>query len=346
MTSIPRPSILPAWAACACYDSQEEVGEAAHRGTLQHRALEGLLKGESAEEILRACDNLALELKIDDLTVEETQAVDWAREQIVTQADGKKIESEVKLYYYAEDSLEPLFEGTADAITGLDIFDLKTGRSHDYKWQMAAYAAMYMQRRPKLEEVNVHLLYSSNQKMVSMVFQRWKAEAMVNGILERRNDPAKKPTPCNFCGWCAHAKDCAALTDLAQMVGQGREDFVLEKFHASEISDPEQMAKALRLARFLKPWTEGVEHHAKELAIKQGLKIPGFAVVTRQGARGIQDVATAYAQSGLPIPEFLTCCTVQITPLEKKLGKKEFSTRLDSLVQRKPETAYLQEEKL
>lgn len=344
MISAPRPSILPAWAACACYDSAEGSSEAADRGTLQHKYLECLLRKTPEAETTRTLENLALELKIDDITEEEKSGVKWAFDEIKLQAAGRPIESEVKIYYYANpDDFDPTFEGTTDVACGTDLFDLKTGSAHDYKWQMAAYAAMQCQRK-NLEEVNVHLLYSKIQRKVSMCFQRWKAEEMVRAVLALRNDPKKRPTPCNFCSWCAHRATCNELVSLAQHVGAGREDFTLEKFHASEIGDPVEMAKALKLSRFLKGWAEGIEHHAKELAIKQGMKIPGFKIGTRQGNREIKDVATAFALSNLAATEFLPCCSVSITSLEKKLGKKDFEKRMTSVVTRKPESTFLTEE--
>lgn len=344
MISAPRPSILPAWAACACYDGEEEAGDAAKRGTLQHKYLECLLRGVPEAETNRTLENLALELKIEDITEEECEGVRWAHSEIKLHANGRPIESEIKLYYYNDpEDFDPIFSGTADAACGIDMWDLKTGRGHDYKWQMAAYASMQMQRKG-LKEVNVHLLYSSIQRKVSMVFEDWKAKAMVDEVLALRNAPNKRPTPCTFCNWCQHRATCNELVSLAKHVGEGREDFTLQEFHASKIEEPEQMARALKLSRFMKVWAEAVEHHAKELAIKQGLKIPGFKVGTRQGAREIKDVATAFGLSSLPITEFLPSCSVSITSLEKKLGKKEFEKRLASVVTRKPESTFLTEE--
>jgi hypothetical protein len=103
------PSKHPAWRQCPCYDGKDEAGPAAHRGTLQHKYLEELLKGQPPAEI--SPDDP------DCLNEQEIESVLWAADFIKATSLGGTLKAETPVAYFksAED-FEPIYEGTADAI--------------------------------------------------------------------------------------------------------------------------------------------------------------------------------------------------------------------------------------
>lgn len=331
-----RPSKMPALAACPCYDSQEEAGEAAERGTFLHSIMEEWLRTgaqPSGRTITRLNDD-------------EYHGIMWAVEYIKTIANGAPLELEQKMgFYLSPNDMDPLFEGTQDAGCQFHLFDLKTGDEHDYEFQMAAYAAMRCQR-DNINSIRVHILYSRTRQSHSYNITREDAELAICDIVQRAQDPSKKPTlgGCSFCKWCANAGTCPELKKGADAVTAGRDDWKLDTYHAHQISDPIQMAKALRMARMIKQWAEGVEHHAKEMVNKQGLLLPGFKLQRRQGVRTVTDTAQALLLSGLSAEQFIACCTAKVGELEKALGK-EGMQKLETVLKRGPEQAFFVEEK-
>ena len=330
----------PMWSVCACFDNKDDVGPAAIRGTIQHKALECLLK------------NVPYPLNDPPLTEDEMTAVLWAWKWIKDNTHGMTLRCEVTMEYFDKpDDFEPLFFSTLDveAISkdgkSAMIFDYKSGEDHGYDYQMASYAAMVCQKY-NLDEVNVFLLFGKLQKPHGIKFTRAKAEEMLRWVLARRADPDKKPNPCDYCGWCKHAATCPPLNEAALTVVAGREDWKLETFHASEITKPAEMSKALTMARLVKSWAEAVEHHAKELAIKKGEKIPGFKVTKRSGVRVVSNPSMAFKIADLSALEFIDlCCTVRVTDLEKKIGKKEFAEKFEPVLSRNADSMFLTAEK-
>ena len=334
------PSAHPGIIQCPCYMGSSIAGEAAQRGTLQHEYLEELLTQPTRAKML-------------GLTDEERDGTEWAAKYVRQHSHGAICCEERLEYKESEWDDEPTFFGTCDAYSinpkpvlgqkTANLFDLKTGEPHDYEWQMAAYAAMLCQKH-QLDEVVVHLMFSKIKDSTPYRIERWKAEQMVKHVLSLRNDPNKQPTPCDYCRWCANAGTCPALVERASTVAAGREDWALEQYHASAITDPAQMSKALKLARCIKEWAEAVEHHAKDMAIKRGEIIPGFAVSKRGGAKEITDARLAFAASGMEIDPFLECCNPRIGDLEKVL-KKDGMKKLENCIKRKPDQYFLVTEK-
>ena len=144
-------------------------------------------------------------------------------------------------------------------------------------------------------------------------------------------------------------------------IADGREDWHLEQYHASQIDNPLEMSKALTLARQVKRWIEGVEHHAREMATKQGRTIPGYVLKEKVGKRICTDVAGAFDASGLPSKDFLQCCSLRFStsksdPSQKglenaymkansmhslSLAKRELKSKLEPFVKQLPSSISL-----
>lgn len=299
------PSSLPAIDKCACYVSDPTPSEAAEKGTDEHELLANALRGNYEWD-----DNARPEVR---------EKIEWAVEQIKMRADGPLV-IEKRLTLLSE-NFETLTYGTLDAysrcreIGRIALFDYKSGEIRDYNAQLVAYALMLMQTAGQTE-CHVFILFGRYKKVVEFVITREDAQQRIAALIARRRDPNRQPTPCDYCQWCANRLTCPPLNQAALAVNAGREDWKLETYHASEITSPAQMAKALRIARMLKGWIDAVEFHAKKMG-----NLPGFVLKDRNGKRFVKSLTDAFQRSGLTQEQFLECCDVSVTALEEEYAK-------------------------
>jgi hypothetical protein len=321
-------------AQCPCWESSG-ASDATEAGTDRHAALADLFAGN--DELLTLLED------------EQADAVRWAAEYIRLKAPllDEKIWFETKL------QIMDGMEGTADCMCGDQLFDLKW-RFRDYNAQMAAYALGMFRLRPEFPFVQVHLLFGESRESRTYRITKEEAEAVVAKVIAYASMSDKKPTPCDYCGWCSRQIGCSAYTERAAAVVDGREDWKLEQYHSSQISDPAEMSKALTMAKQLSKWCEAVEFKAKEMAVKDGVTIPGYKLQTRQGNQFVVDIAAAFQLAGLPQDKFLDCCNVVLTKLgetyatftgqKKAPGVRELNQKLAAVIDRKPSTVSLVKE--
>lgn len=298
-----RPSSLPALAQCPCFESGSS--EYTDDGTERHAALSEHFAGDNG--------------RLDLMDEEQAEAVKWAADYIRLHApmSDHSIQFETKLSVMLEVDLEEFeLKGTPDAVCGNDLFDLKT-RPRDYVPQMAAYALMMFDQAPERPFVRVHLLFAALRKHETFKLTREAAVKIVVPIVANSLDSNRVPKPCDYCNWCANKLTCSAIKDRVQAVQSGREDWELEQYNTSFISEPAEMAKALRVARLLAKWCEAVEFRAKTMWIKEGMAIPGFKLQERAGKSVITDVLEAFRLSGLPEETFLKCCDLRMETSKK-----------------------------
>ena len=301
-----RASSLPALAQCPAFESGDTAWT--ESGTDRHTALRNHFAG----------DDTMLEL----LDEEEQTGIRWAADYIRLKANL----ADHPITWEEENSCNAILEdfteipGTPDAICGTDIFDLKW-RERDYTAQMAVYALARFQEMPGIEFIQVHLLFAALQRVQVLIFTPETTQPLVEKIVtDARANP--DPRPCDYCGWCSKRVSCPALNERAQTVAAGREDWKLEQYHASQITTPDQMAKALALASHLEKWAAGVKYHAKEMVIKQGVSIPGYELKSKAGRASCADVLGAFQSTGLPAEEFLRCCDLRMETSKENPDKK------------------------
>lgn len=292
MTAL-RASSLPALAQCSAFESGST--EWTESGTDRHAALHAHF----------AEDDTLLDLLPED----EQEGVRWAAEYIRLKAPMEEhpLMWETPAQVILDDFTE--IPGRMDAYCGREVFDLKW-RQRDYSAQMALYALARLQATNAFE-VRVHILFAAFKRAEVIIFDHESASKIVEEIVAKtRTNP--EPTPCDYCGWCAKKVTCQALNDRAQAVAAGREDWKLAQYHASELANPSEMAKALVLAKHLSKWCEAVEHFAKEMWIKKGLTIPGYELRSKAGKSSCHDILSAFQASGLDHLEFLKCCEIRL----------------------------------
>ena len=192
-----RPSNLPKLAVCACYVSNPDAGPAAARGS----ALDGLFRAR-----MQGCPDQAemfYQPSADDLA-----AVEWAVNTLrALVADSVVLTREDDCRVVIPGFENP---GTADALIldKLSHADLKTGAMRNYREQMAAYALGLMEAH-FASEWTAHLLFCDQRELVTIRFTYREVKATVEKVIAAYYNPAKQPTPCEYCGWCAKAETCA-----------------------------------------------------------------------------------------------------------------------------------------
>lgn len=312
------PSSFPARGKCAHWIQQPEKEESEdspkRRGILGHLALAAILKDNTNKNVPAEC------------TPDEIAAAEWAAKYIKKNTSSSRlIEQKIEI----ELDFDLWTFGTADVIDPplrekLVVVDYKAGAySKGYLLQVMAYALGAMQKYD-CEKVRLFVLYGVDRYPLITDTNYEECEAAVRKIKHRCEHPEEyKYVPCEFCEWCGNHISCEALNNKVQKVATEYEDnFELDNYHSSEITNPKMMAKALELAKICENWAQSVKHHAKEMALN-GTNIPGYEITTR--ANRIyreEDVPDVFRVSGFTSEEFISCCKVSPSKIEKKMAEK------------------------
>ena len=336
-------SKFPAWSHCGGFDGGDidpaDLTHPANRGTLQHAYIEQMIKGDVDGDLVK------------ELTTEECEGCEWAMGFL----DGKKAMSEHKVRYMNDD-FEEVYTSTLDLQWYdegvLNIADIKTGEQRSYAMQLAGYALASMQMEGVTECV-CHEVYTKFKKVETYRFTYDDAKGQVESILATRK--ANVASKCSYCGWCSHIEDCPEIVTDVVTVAEGYADLHLDSWHPSELTDPNQMLTALKVAKVLEGWCKSVKHHANDMAIKQGLPIPGTKVKTRKGKQSLTDVNEAFSLSGFTPEEFMSVCTVSVPNLadiekertgeSKAKARKSLESRLGAVIKSGKDSTFLELEK-
>lgn len=334
-----RPSSLPMLAECPQFVSggDDDVSEYADAGTLRHKALYALLAGDDDKPLLA-------------LPEVDRSGVQWAAEQIrlLAPMSDYPLECEVRDSFVGPNFIE--ISGTPDVVCGPYVFDLKW-RPRNYDAQMAAYAGMRFDKG--WEKVDVYLLFGATQRKSHLRLDSDGVDEVLLKVINPLLDKAPA-RPCEYCDWCSKRLTCPARLEQVNALAAGREDWELEQYHASKIETPEEMGKALRLAKHVAKWAESVIYHAREMAVKRGVTPTGYKVTTKQGNRYVSSVTEAYARLGMPQDKFLELCSVslpklcdayrQVHGLDTAAGaEKEVVRKLGEVIQRAESSVSLTE---
>ena len=303
------PSKFPALDLCACYESNGETSEAAEEGIKQHKELECLIDGA------------------DPQSEGWNEGVLWAYNRI--KELFKISTSEIKLSLLDDDFQEILY-GTADVVGylyngNLAVGDYKSGQQRDSKAQLAVYALMAMQKHGE-KFCQCFIWYGRDKWEESFAFTYEEAYNLVYAIIKKVGDPSKKPNLCEYCAWCKHSGTCGATTQAIATVASGYDDPIdissIDTWHASEITDPNQLGKIYEVAQYLAKWADNAKHSIKQKLV-QGETVTGYKLRNGAKKRHVSDIAKAHELSGLTPDEFLACCSVAVGKLEKKIAEKE-----------------------
>ncbi len=280
------PSSAPKLAECAVFVGASGASAAAERGTALDRAIRLAMDGDTAP--------------LDQLTGDDLTAATWGIETLRRLSGGEHVETREEYLAMAVPGLSKL--GTADAICKRQrwVADIKTGQVRNYRQQLAAYALACMEDH-FAESWTAHVIYVDQQLVRSYDFTRAEAEATTQRWISEATSADAKPTPCEYCQWCAHFNECGAITRqaesaLALVKTDGR---TLDQIRAEIAADPLQMSV------FAANWKTAEKHIAEPVIelLKQrlasGEEIPGWKVSTSEGREYVEAAAIAKASANV-----------------------------------------------
>ena len=280
------PSSAPKLAECAVFVGASGASAAAERGTAIDRAIRLAMDGDTAP--------------LDQLTADDLAAATWGIETLRKLSGGEHVETREEYLAMAVPGLSKL--GTADALCKRQrwVADIKTGQVRNYRQQLAAYALACMEDH-FAESWTAHVVYVDQQLVRSYDFTREEAEATTQRWIAEATSADAKPTPCEYCQWCAHFNECGAITRqaesaLALVKTDGR---TLDQIRAEIAADPLQMSV------FAANWKTAEKHIAEPVIellkerLAAGDDIPGWKVSTSAGREYVEAEAIAKASANV-----------------------------------------------
>ena len=260
------------------------------RGTAKHTAVATILKGTQEER----------QKALAGLTDREREDVQWVVRKVIeiVEANGYStadLRVEQRVTMLKPDSFEVEYFGTYDGEVGPIDLDWKFGEERNYFTQLVGYA------RPKLELSGEprrfgYLIYGRLRRVTRHVLERKTVQMIADSLLARRQSPDRKPTICQYCGWCAKKATCSALTATSLALVERRDDWTLKlpSPHVSQLGDPVWMGAARYVwLRYLKSWGEGIGFASSNMAAA-GIAPTGFSIRTEKGRTGISDTRAAF----------------------------------------------------
>ena len=219
------------------------------------------------------------------LEAEEQDAVTWAVSTTKRFACTYEIVTDERSLKVIVPGMEH-HTGTEDArVPDLSLsLDLKSGQIRNYREQMAAYALGNMAAYfvPKWTCV---LLFADQRVEIVHEFTYDEAKAIVDEVLADFHDPAKVPTPCDYCGWCAAKNTCPALVrpiaESLEIIEAPK--LTLEDMKHQIVSNPARLGAFLAAANLFKRelW-DYAKDHAKSM-MERGEEVPGWKLSKSSG---------------------------------------------------------------
>jgi len=324
-----RSSSAPALIKCGAWQSQPFDTKQKSTGNDRHNALEELFKGN--------------EEPLGKLEPDDREGVEWAADYIrahTSESWPMEWEKSGRLVMANNVASDVTISGRWDLANGPEMFDMKWREPSDgksYEAQCAIYAAMNMARGQK-GPITFHLLYGFSRWADVQQYSKNRCDEIILRLLESIKNNEATPNP--YCNWCGAVLQCPAMNKLALKVADSFNGEV-ELFEPNRLLEPANLAKALKFARALKSWQEGVERHAKE-AVESGIELEGFRVQERTTPRKVSDLARAFQASGLTNEQFVNCCSLKMTALveayaeangvNKAAARREISERLAPVI--------------
>jgi hypothetical protein len=311
------PSSLKNKEICPHWQNRPGSSAAADEGTRMHEAAEtNNLEGLNSEQCAQ------VESCIAAVALREADIIDCSRH------------NELKL------EIGSLTFGTADVVlvgtTTASIIDYKMGRvlvdpaeKNLQGWAYAlgvfetfnvdAVTVIFLQPRcDSISECTFHRAHDYNRMLARVVEVIRKAE-------DEKSPFCPHPENCEYCGRKA---ECPALASKALAVATQYSDELQlpDEMHPSSITDPKQMALALKLAPVLADWAQSVRKHALDM-VQEGQEIPGYGLKFRSGQRTIKDIPLVWdlihSEFAVSLSDFLPACSISVTALEKSVKSQQ-----------------------
>jgi len=315
------PSSLNCMRLCPCFRGGLS-SDVAETGERIHEYFADLIKGEPLPK---------------DADLDEVEQAEWAVSTLNNFMSQTDMHVEEQLYLIDDDTFEEIMWGYADVFSMTSrasgdimvLADLKTGEPRDCTAQMAAYARMLYQKYD-CGRVEVHVLYSRYKKDDTYILNFGDTDFIFDVIKEAQKE-GRQPVFCEYCGWCSLQSACpqtkAIITAITKSENYDITDIVDWKI---ENASPDKLGQMYLALSWLESFADRVKSQIKQ-KVQDGMEIPGFKRVTTT-KRSIKDLPAAFTVSGLSSEDFLDCCSVSVSKLQKKLGRDTMDSILGDLI--------------
>ena len=220
-------------------------------------------------------------------------------------------------------------DNTADAI------DYKTGYGKiddaEINIQGQAYVLGLFQKFPQVTEITMWFLVPARDEASMHTFTRDDIPAIrlrISTIIERAECGGHYNPQPGVCDYCGNQGRCPALASKVLTIAQRYQEDGLpipESVHGSEQDDPVKVAALMTLVPIVESWANGVRKRATEMAVDQGMTLPGFKVIEMSKPRSITSALGAFeaVQDEVELRDFMTCVDkVSYPKLEELFASK------------------------
>lgn len=317
------PSSLGPKEACPRFQNREGTSEAAEAGTRCHEAVEKYVLGKPRKAWAKG------------LTDEQLEAVQLCIQYLKDARAARSKEHELlqEHYWPVGNESDPTTAGYADIVLvdriqrEADVIDWKFGIGEvddaETNPQGIAYALGVFQKFLSLERVTVHFVCPFQDLITTHTFTREEVlmqELRIRTIVARAEDPASPPRPsAGVCIWCAHKATCTPLHNFALRISSKHTELVLPtEIRPSHVYDPEYLAMGQEIAGVMEAWAKAWKQHATNLAVTEGVEIPGYEVanVAKRSIKDIRQVLITARAAGVTDDQLNELLNLPITKLE------------------------------
>ena len=270
-----RASSLPKLAECPVFVGGDGYSEFAQRGTRIDNDIREIVSGKP---VVASEDE------------GERAATTWGVQTLLNLAGGSPIETREE---YLQMDIPGLSRtGTADALCVEKkwLADIKSGQIRNYREQMAAYALACMNAHWEFSWTT-HVVYVDQRVVRSYEFTLEQAERIVQGVISAATSPLARPTPCQYCDWCANKDRCKALVvqskhALADIDATNGDTLTIIRERL--LASPEQHADFVaRFKWFAKEFGEPLTDALKERLVA-GEEVPGWKLTNPSPRRYVE----------------------------------------------------------
>jgi len=297
------PSSLQASEACPRFtqEQREETADSASaKGTLQHKAAEtrdlSILNGDEA---MVAAVQKCLDYEDRVLAYFRDRGV----EPIVEGENYLSVGDDI-----VRDATGKEWEGITGGFPDRVIYSLQLGEAHILDWKYGAVPVTPTKDNVQGHsyELGVRKRLGPRIKLVTIHFyapyQNWSEEEhaekyihtfgpedaparelRIRTIIARKKSKNAKPVAkVDLCIWCAKKGDCEANRAAIIPLEGKYEDLVCPDVVAPhQLSLPSQYAAALKFAGQVEMWAKAVKARCRDVALSEGIDVPGFKLVSR-----------------------------------------------------------------
>jgi len=305
------PSSLKSKEQCPHWVNRPGSSAAAEEGTQMHESAEtGRLDGLNPEQIAQvkecmiAVDQLQEEipgcLRYTELLVDVCGLTFGTADVILLGAHSVTL-IDYKFGRIPVDDAEKNLQGFAYALGCFDLFGVDS------------VTVVFLQPRCDLRTEHTFIRSADYERM------KHRVETVIKRAEEKNSPYCPHPTNCRYCGLKAR---CPALASKALAVVEKLPDSLElpAVLDPQAITQPDQMALALKLAPVLIEWADAIKAHALEM-VRGGEEIPGYELKHRSGRRVIKELSAVWdivrKSFAVPLEEFLPACSISVTALGK-----------------------------